>query len=233
MVWVKLPMTVRQSWLGYVRSYLITPSTDTVPIETSPPIPVPVSVEDEVDGTRININEERTLPGSVIPQPVPERMRREVTKPNPTMVDGRRFRSVGEELCCEIFEAYIGRYVHTSYRPNFLKNPETGHNLEYDCYDAVGQIAIEYNGSQHYKYTPRFHENEQKFHDQVYRDRLKLDLSTQYEIVLIRVPYIIDTADPCPTELSGYKYNPRIKRDQRRTRIREYLHPILARYYNL
>lgn len=35
-------------------------------------------------------------------------------------------------------------------RPDFLRNPDTGSNLELDCYNSGLNIALEYNGRQHY-----------------------------------------------------------------------------------
>lgn len=141
----------------------------------------------------------------------------------------RKFRSIGEELTCQVFEEILGRRVLSGIRPKYLRNPETGRCLEYDCYDPVLRIAIEYNGRQHYEYTPRFHKDINKFYDQIYRDRLKLTLSTQNNIVLVRVPYIIDVCDPCENSPSGYKYNRRITREQRRERIKAYLKPIISK----
>jgi hypothetical protein len=138
-----------------------------------------------------------------------------------TVNDTRRFKSIGEELTCKAFEKIIGRRVKNNYRPDFLKNPETGRNLEYDCYDSIDKIAIEYNGSQHYRYTPRFHKTEQSFHDQVYRDDLKLKLSKKSGIMLIRVPYTVDVCN------KNGKYDSRITKDERYRRIKSYLHSVL------
>lgn len=59
------------------------------------------------------------------------------------------------------------------------------------------QDRVEYNGRQHYEYTPQFHSNRQDFDDQVQRDRLKLKLCRKHGIKLIIVPYTV-------TDIQGY-----------------------------
>ena len=78
-------------------------------------------------------------------------------------------------------------------RPNFLNNPVTGgnFNLELDCYNPELKLAVEYNGVQHYKYTPHFHKNNEAFLNQKYRDELKRRMCKDNMITLIEVPYTI------------------------------------------
>lgn len=136
---------------------------------------------------------------------------------NDEKVDMRRFKSIGEELTCKAFEEILGRPVQINARPNFLRNPETGRNLEYDCYDEVSKIAVEYSGRQHREYTPYFHKTEDAFHKQQHRDRLKLRLSIENGVTLIVIP---DTVDVCD---GNGCYNRRITKDERRQRIRTHL----------
>jgi len=49
----------------------------------------------------------------------------------------------------EIFQKLIGEGP-MSLRPDWLKNPKTGRNLEIDIYFPKHKIAVEYNGKQHY-----------------------------------------------------------------------------------
>ncbi|HIB77554.1 MAG TPA: DUF2726 domain-containing protein [Flavobacteriales bacterium] len=65
-------------------------------------------------------------------------------------------------------------------RPKFLfNNKEIG-------------IACEYNGKQHYNYTPYFHRGGIKdFTDQQERDNLKRRVCKKLGIVLIEIPYTV------------------------------------------
>ena len=101
--------------------------------------------------------------------------------------------SIGEQLTRKAFETLLGRKVLYNYRPDFLKNPITGRNLELDCYDKVLKIAVEYNGEQHYHFPNRFHKTEEEFQLQQQRDELKKQLCTQNGIFLICIPYSIDS----------------------------------------
>ena len=93
-----------------------------------------------------------------------------------------------EEICRSIIERMYGR-PFPSVRPDFLKNPRTGKNLELDCYNPELRIALEYNGQQHYKYTKYFHRSKQQFYAQVHRDDWKRKKCREYGIKLIEVPY--------------------------------------------
>ena len=95
-----------------------------------------------------------------------------------------------EEMCRSILERMYGR-PFPSVRPNFLKNPKTGKNLELDCYNPELRIALEYNGQQHHKYTPYFHSSKRQFYAQVHRDDWKRRKCREYGIKLIEVPYWI------------------------------------------
>jgi len=78
-----------------------------------------------------------------------------------------------------------------SVRPEWLKNPLTGRNLELDCFNLELRLAMEYNGKQHYEYTSHFHSSEDKFVQQVVRDEIKKDLCDENRVTLIIVPYTI------------------------------------------
>ena len=53
------------------------------------------------------------------------------------------------------------------------------------------KLACEYNGIQHYEYSPYFHKTKEQFYAQKYRDILKKDLCEKNGIRLISVPYKI------------------------------------------
>jgi len=63
-----------------------------------------------------------------------------------------------------------------NYRPNWLKNPDTGHNLEIDIYYKNLKVGIEMNGSHHFTI------------DQLKRDRLKKELCEKVSVQLYCIP---------------------------------------------
>jgi len=100
-----------------------------------------------------------------------------------------------EEKCRIILEK-IYHKPFPSARPNFLKNPATGHNLELDCYNKDLKIALEYDGSQHSQYNPYFHrKGPQEFIYQTKKDDYKSLIVKQYGITLVRVPHWVPERD--------------------------------------
>lgn len=107
-------------------------------------------------------------------------------------------KSRGEASCKEFIEFYFQK-PFAKIRPDFLKNPVTGENLELDMYNEDLRVAIEYNGSQHYHYNPFMHGNSKdKFRNQQYRDMLKKDMCQKNNIVLITVPYTVSEEEIGP-----------------------------------
>lgn len=95
-----------------------------------------------------------------------------------------------EQLCREIFEEHYNAKFPTK-KPKFLKG------LELDGYNKELNIAFEYNGKQHYEYTPHFHRNgEQDFINQQERDRMKYRICAKKNIKLILIPYKFDCYKP-------------------------------------
>lgn len=92
-----------------------------------------------------------------------------------------------ETECKRIIEN-IFKTPFTTVRPNFLKNPKTGKNLELDMYNPNLKLAIEYQGAQHRTYTPFFHKSYTDFLDQIDRDNYKKKRCTEEGIDLICVP---------------------------------------------
>jgi hypothetical protein len=80
-------------------------------------------------------------------------------------------------------------------RPNFLKNEATGRNLEIDLFNKDLMLAIEIQGVQHYKFSPKFHLTEQHFIDQQKRDQMKALKCRQYGIKLVEIPYNVKERD--------------------------------------
>lgn len=96
--------------------------------------------------------------------------------------------SNGERICREVLEEMYGK-PFDCVRPDFLKNPETGRNLELDCYNDELKIALEYNGIQHYKWPNFTGQTKEQFISQLRRDKYKADICEKHGIYLIRVPY--------------------------------------------
>ena len=102
--------------------------------------------------------------------------------------------SKGEKACKEYVEEYFGK-PFLKVRPAFMQNPVTKDNLELDCYNEELKLAIEYNGRQHYEYTPFMHSTKETFYAQQYRDLIKQELCRKNNIDLITVPYKIPESD--------------------------------------
>ena len=100
--------------------------------------------------------------------------------------------SKGEAECRRVLQSLFKK-PFPSQRPDFLRNPVTGgnFNLELDCYNPNLRLAVEYNGIQHYKYTPYFHRSKDHFMNQKYRDDMKRRMCKENGILLIEVPYTI------------------------------------------
>jgi len=82
-----------------------------------------------------------------------------------------------------------------SIRPDWLKNPLTGKNLEIDLYNNDFKLAIEIQGQQHYKKNDKFHLTEEQFENQKKRDIIKKELIKKNNIKLIEIPYYIPNED--------------------------------------
>ncbi len=99
--------------------------------------------------------------------------------------------SKGEAECKRVLEK-IFKKPFNNIRPDFLSNPVTGgKNLELDCYNEELKLAVEYNGRQHYEYSPYFHKNKDQLETQKYRDMMKRNLCKENNVTLIEVPYTV------------------------------------------
>jgi hypothetical protein len=76
-------------------------------------------------------------------------------------------------------------------RPDFLRNPETGRNLEIDCYNDQLKIGVEYNGIQHYVYPNFTGQTYEQFIAQARRDQYKIRACDENGVYLIVVPYTV------------------------------------------
>jgi hypothetical protein len=105
--------------------------------------------------------------------------------------------SKGESECRKFLET-IFQQPFPKARPNFLRNPVTGNNLEIDCYNDTLKLGVEYNGQQHYSFTSFFHRNTDAATNQKYRDELKRRMCQENGVTLIEVPYTIKLNDIGP-----------------------------------
>lgn len=72
---------------------------------------------------------------------------------------------------------------------------DTGYNMFLDFYIPDKNIAIEYDGKQHYQYVEYIHHTKENFEKAVYRDKLKEALLSEHDIQLIRIKYDIPLDD--------------------------------------
>lgn len=96
-----------------------------------------------------------------------------------------------EEECRRVLQKLFG-VAFPSVRPDWLKSPYSGRNLELDCYNAQLNLAVERDGRQHAKYVPHFHRNgPEDFKDQQRRDKWKDKRCKELGLNLIRVPHTV------------------------------------------
>lgn len=89
----------------------------------------------------------------------------------------------------KIIEAYYGTSnVVTSFHPSWAVSPRQV-LYEYDILIKDKKILIEYNGRQHYEFTPFFHKYERNFVKQKQRDRCKIRLAKENGFKLIIFKY--------------------------------------------
>lgn len=93
-----------------------------------------------------------------------------------------------EQKCREILERLVAPHAVHKVRPDWLRNPKTGRCMELDMYIPDLQLAVEYNGSQHYVHT-ELHRDEHALYRQRQRDRDKRRLCAQRGVTLIEVPF--------------------------------------------
>jgi len=149
---------------------------DSIPFTPLPPPPSPPPTAPPTVPSTVP-DEETTLPAQGTPLPG----RKRSAPPGS---------SRKEELCRRIIEE-IYQKPFSKIRPDFLKNPETGYNLELDCYNEDLKLALEYNGIQHYVYPNFTNSSYEEFVDQLRRDIYKAERCEQEGIYLITVPYTI------------------------------------------
>ena len=99
--------------------------------------------------------------------------------------------SKGQQECHNVLKELFPKNIFKTVRPDFLQNPKTKRNLELDLYCEELKLAIEYNGAQHYFFSPHYHPTLDHFEKQKYRDQLKKRLCKKNKIILIVVPHTV------------------------------------------
>ena len=97
-----------------------------------------------------------------------------------------------ENYCRKIFERLFQKSF-AKIRPDWLKNPVTGKNLELDGYCEEVKVAMEANGIQHYKIVKYFHKTKNDLDKQQVNDRIKVEECKKRNIDLIIIPYTEST----------------------------------------
>jgi hypothetical protein len=117
------------------------------------------------------------------------------------------FVSKGETACGDALKSLFGptHIWQQQYRPDWLLYKFPGRktpprNLELDWFCDTLQLAVEYNGSQHYRVEPEFHGTDEalarrRLWGQQQRDLWKAQQCTRNHIRLVVVPYTVATRD--------------------------------------
>ncbi|MFX1567988.1 MAG: hypothetical protein ACFFCV_06445 [Promethearchaeota archaeon] len=104
----------------------------------------------------------------------------------PTCTEGE-----GEQVCRGFFER-IFKASFPKERPEWLVNPFSGGQMHLDGYNEKLRLAFEFNGPQHYVLYPKYHRKYKDFVKQQERDKVKMELCKQYNVVLITVPHTLN-----------------------------------------
>ena len=98
-----------------------------------------------------------------------------------------------------------------SVRPDWIKNPRTGKNLELDCYaprlvtaEFPAGLAVEVQGIHHHKYCSWIHDSEADFEEYQWRDHCTREACKKKGVRLIETPNREHTPD---RDLAGWLAN--------------------------
>lgn len=97
--------------------------------------------------------------------------------------------SAHEETVASVLKELFPHHEFIKVRPTWMENPKTGHAMELDFYSEDLKVAIECNGTQHYK--KGFSMDDKAFSDQLLRDAQKTLLCTYQDVVLVTIPYTV------------------------------------------
>lgn len=95
-----------------------------------------------------------------------------------------------EAICRQSLES-IYKKQFPRCRPDFLKNPLTGYNLELDMFNEELMIALEEQDISHVAYPNRYHKTKEEFIKRVQYDKYKADRCAEHGVYLITLPYTV------------------------------------------
>jgi hypothetical protein len=94
---------------------------------------------------------------------------------------------ISERICRAMLETMIG-VRFSKVRPSWLRSKH-GKRMELDGYAACLGLAFEFQGEQHYRFSPFFHENERRFAERQKYDQWKRHLCQRKGITFVEIPY--------------------------------------------
>lgn len=99
----------------------------------------------------------------------------------------------GESICANFaineYAKYLNEEPELEKTFDWLRNPKTGYKLRLDAYFKNSNIAIEYNGPQHYEIDGYYTKNKEDLEYRRELDLLKCQLLKEYDIKLITIHY--------------------------------------------
>jgi len=118
----------------------------------------------------------------------------------------KKFHKHEIELAKVLEKFYGPKNVYTGYHPIWAVSKK-GVLLEFDMYIRSKDVLIEYNGIQHYQFTPYFHRTKTKFEDQKRRDKRKHRLAKKngYQLIVFKYneplfeDYVVNKIERCIT----------------------------------
>lgn len=150
-----------------------------------------IGIPEQYTNTHATIEEDyEEADGLTSAIPHTPRISYETIRDHPVLTHSSSNESNGERITRRVFE-HLFKKPFVKVRPDFLKNPETGRNLELDGYNEELKIGFEYNGIQHYCFPNRFNKTRQEFEYQLKKDKFKLEKCNEHGIYLITVPYSV------------------------------------------
>lgn len=141
------------------------------------------------------------------------------------------FEAIGHAALSEIVEEYGGD-AHKLVRHAVVRNRKTGEALRFDSmYSDRGQsFAFDFQGLKSALYPNPFHFSERDFEAQRAFDARKALAAARAGIVLVTVPYVIDRCERDSREVSGWRHEPALTAQDRKRRIKRYLHAQVLKY---
>lgn len=105
----------------------------------------------------------------------------------------KKIRWKNEARVGELLKFIFPEHNFKKIRPDWLRNPKTGKNLEIDFYCKKLNLAVEVDGKQHFRFNAFFHkDNPINFIKQIQRDSFKKNQCKKFNVKLLSIPYTID-----------------------------------------